>query len=91
MEKTESEEAESPDEPAPMSAPVEEVKEEVAEPRNAYTEEGLRRVIESVAPSTSYTTLLKRVKEALDPDYDYDDELLVALAKEYAAAEKAKK
>ena len=82
---------ESPDEPAPMSAPVEEVKEEVAEPRNAYTEEGLRRVIESVAPSTSYTTLLKRVKEALDPDYDYDDELLVALAKEYAAAEKAKK
>jgi hypothetical protein len=79
---TESEAAESP---------VEEVKEEVAEPRNAYTEEGLRRVIESVAPSTSYTTLLKRVKEALDPNYDYDEELLVALSKEYAAAEKAKK
>ena len=82
---TESEAAESPE------APVEEVKEEVAEPRNAYTEEGLRRVIESVAPSTSYTTLLKRVKEALDPNYDYDEELLVALSKEYAAAEKAKK
>ena len=88
---TESEAAESPEAPAPMSAPVEEVKEEVAEPRNAYTEEGLRRVIESVEPSTSYTTLLKRVKEALDPNYDYDEELLVALSKEYAAAEKAKK
>lgn len=49
-----------------------------------YTEEEIRRVFESTELSGSYTTILKKVKPLLS-EKEYDADMLIALAKEYAA------
>ena len=71
---------------------VEEKHEEVVAPVETkvpgYSEEDLRKVFESMELSGSYTTILKKVKAALDADRDCDGDLLIALAKEYAAQAK---
>ena len=88
---TESKVAETPEVLMAPTPAVEAPAEEEVQPSTVYVEADLRRFLESVDPSISYTMLVKRVKTAMDKDFTYDEELLVALAKEYAAAEKAKK
>ena len=88
---TESEVAETPEVLMAPTPAVEAPAEEEVQPSTVYVEADLRRFLESVEPSTSYTMLVKRVKTVMDKDFTYDEELLVALVKEYAAAEKAKK
>lgn len=73
---------------------VVEVKEEVLvdEPQKvevpAYTEDALRALIESIELSANYTTVIKRVKAVMDASYEYNAEMLITLAKEYAASVK---
>lgn len=61
---------------------VEEIVEEVAPV--VYTEEEIRRVFESTELAGSYTNILKKVKPLLS-EKGYDAEMLITLAKEYAA------